>query len=140
MKRFLTAFFLACLLLFVSCGTKGPQTIQKEGFVLVYDTLSLDLKPLVLPGCRLSFEQAVKVGEDYLCLFQQQNVYDRFMPTIRTNLLLRVNPETGSFHEVPQPYPVMAEERLVMWKDTVYLVEQPRGRSGRRNLGGRLFQ
>ena len=128
MKQFLTAFFLACLSLFVSCGTKGPQTIQKEGFVLVYDTLSLDLKPLVLPGCRLSFEQAVKVGEDYLCLFQQQNVYDRFMPTIRTNLLLRVNPETGSFHEVPQPYPVMAEERLVMWKDTVYLVEQPRGR------------
>ena len=128
MKRFLTAFFLACLLLFVSCGTKGPQTIQKEGFVLVYDTLSLDLKPLVLPGCRLSFEQAVKVGEDYLCLFQQQNVYDRFKPPIRTNLLLRVAPETGSFHEVPQPCPVMAEERLVMCKDTVYLiVEQPTG-------------
>ena len=116
MKRFLTAFFLACLSLFVSCGTKGPQIVQKEGFVLVHDTLSLDLRPLVLPGCRLSFEQAVKVGEDYLCLFQQQNVYDR------------VAPETGSFHEVAQPCPVMAEERLVMCKDTVYLiVEQPTG-------------
>lgn len=128
MKRFLTAFFLACLSLFVSCGTKGPQIVQKEGFVLVHDTLSLDLRPLVLPGCRLSFEQAVKVGEDYLCLFQQQNVYDRFKPPIRTNLLLRVAPETGSFHEVAQPCPVMAEERLVMCKDTVYLiVEQPTG-------------
>ena len=128
MKRFLTAFFLACLSLFVSCGTKGPQIVQKEGFVLVHDTLCLDLRPLVLPGCRLSFEQAVKVGEDYLCLFQQQNVYDRFKPPIRTNLLLRVAPETGSFHEVAQPGPVMAEERLVMCKDTVYLiVEQPTG-------------
>ena len=124
MKRLLTVFLLGCLWFVVSCVPKRPRIVQKEGFVLVYDTLELDLKPLVLPGCRLEFKQAVKEGDGYLCLFTQQNVYDNSTPPYRTNLLLRVDPKTGAFHKVDSPGPMMADETLSVRKDTVYLLEK----------------
>ena len=125
MKRLLNILLLGCLWFVVSCGPKGPRIVQKEGFVLIYDTLDLDLKPLVLPGSRLKFEQAVKEGDGYLCLFTQQNVYNHFSPPIRVNLLLKIDPKTRTFHKVDLPYPqIIVKDKMTVMKDTVYLLEE----------------
>ena len=129
MKRVVIILLLGCLWFVVSCGPKGPRTVHKEGFVLEYNTLDLDLRPLVLPGYRLSFERAVKEGDGYLCLFSQQSVYNCFIPPIKKKILLKVDPKTGTFHQVDHPCPLLAKDRLTVWNDTVYLlVKEPPGK------------
>ena len=134
MKRLLIIFSLGCLWFFVSCGPKGPRIVQKEGFVLIYDTLDLDLRQVMLPGYRLEFEQAVKEGDGYLCLLTQQNVYDSFSPSYRINLLLKIDPKTRTFHKVDLPYPnIIVEDKLTVAKDTVYLLDKEFSRQFRFN-------
>ena len=134
MKRLLIIFSLGCLWFFVSCGPKGPRIVQKEGFVLIYDTLDLDLRQIMLPGYRLEFEQAVKEGDGYLCLLTQQNVYDSFSPSYRINLLLKIDPKTRTFHKVDLPYPnIIVEDKLTVAKDTVYLLDKEFSRQFRFN-------
>lgn len=128
MKRVVIILLLGCLWFAISCAPKGPRIFQKEGFVLIYDTLDLDLRPLVLPGYQLKFIRAAKEGDGYLCLLKQKNVYNRYLPPVHQDLLLKIDPKTGTFHQVDLPGPPMAGETLTEWNDTVYLLQrQPAG-------------